>query len=272
VVSPGSVPAAWLAALPERVQEIVEAWCLQLGEPFRPGGQCAWVAPARTETGDDVVLKVGWRHFEAEHEAEGLRRWDGDGAVRCLASRVTGDTAVLLLERCTPGIALGSAMPELDQDMIIAALLRRMWEHRPPPGHPFRPLQQMCDHWADTTVGSSDPALVREGITLLREMPRTAQCSVLLCTDLHAGNVLSSAREPWLAIDPKPFVGDPAYDVVQHMLNCDRLAEDPAGMADRMAALTGVDPARVRLWLFARCAQDSVRDPTLLEPARQLAP
>ena len=31
----------------------------------------------------------------------------------------------------------------------------------------------------------------------------------------------------WLAIDPKPHVGDPAYDPVQHMLNCDqRLATD----------------------------------------------
>jgi hypothetical protein len=69
------------------------------------------------------------------------------------------------------------------------------------------------------------------------------------CTDLHAGNVLAAEREAWLAIDPKPFIGDPAFDPVQHMLNCDeRLATDPAGLARRMAALLDLDPDRVRLW------------------------
>ena len=42
---------------------------------------------------------------------------------------------------------------------------------------------------------------------------------MLLHTDLHAGNVLAAEREPWLAIDPKPYVGDPAYDVTQHIFN-----------------------------------------------------
>jgi streptomycin 6-kinase len=95
----------------------------------------------------------------------------------------------------------------------------------------------------------------------------------LLCTDLHAGNVLAADREPWLVIDPKPFIGDPAYDAVQHMLNCDeRLATNPAGLSRRMAELLGVDPERVRLWLFARCVQESLHDVTMRDPARRLAP
>lgn len=73
-------------------------------------------------------------------------------------------------------------------------------------------------------------------------------------------------------IDPKPFVGDPAYDAVQHMRNCDaRLATDPAGLAQRMAGLLDVDPERVRRWRFARCAQESLHDLTMREPARRLA-
>ena len=74
-------------------------------------------------------------------------------------------------------------------------------------------------------------------------------------------------------IDPKPYVGDPAYDVAQHMLNCDeRLATDPAGMCARMADLLELDRDRVRLWLFARCAQESVDSPTLGAVARRLSP
>jgi streptomycin 6-kinase len=40
------------------------------------------------------------------------------------------------------------------------------------------------------------------------ELSRPALDDVLLATDLHAGNVLRAQRQPWLVIDPKPFVGD----------------------------------------------------------------
>jgi streptomycin 6-kinase len=110
-------------------------------------------------------------------------------------------------------------------------------------------------------------------MAMLRELPRSADRSVVLCTDLHAGNVLSSQREPWLAIDPKPFIGDPAFDPVQHMLNCDeRLYTDPAGLSRRMAGLLELEIERVERWLFARCAQESLYDLTMREPARRLAP
>jgi streptomycin 6-kinase len=57
------------------------------------------------------------------------------------------------------------------------------------------------------------------------------------------------------------------------MLNCeDRLIADPAGLAQRMAALLDLDPERVRLWLFARCAQESLYDLSMRELARRLAP
>lgn len=269
----------WLAALPEVVAELASGWELELGEPYLPGGQCAWVAAARNRAGDELVLKAGWRHPEAEHEAEALRLWDGDGAVRCDAARSLGDTTALLLERCVPGTQLERCLPEPEQDVVLAGLVCRLWERAPPAGHPFDSLQQMCDRWADSferdyEIDSRDldGGLAREGIAVLRELPRTAVREVLLCTDLHAGNVLAAQREPWLVIDPKPFVGDPAYDAVQHMLNCDaRLATDPAGLSRRMAELLTVDPGRVRLWLFARCAQESLHDPTLREPARRLA-
>lgn len=58
--------------------------------------------------------------------------------------------------------------------------------------------------------------------------PAETPTQVLLCTDLHAGNVLAAEREPWLIIDPKPHVGDPTFDTLQHLLNCDeRLRNDP---------------------------------------------
>jgi streptomycin 6-kinase len=86
----------WLATLPRVAEEIAAGWELELGDPYLPGGQTAWVAPARNRAGEGLVLKVGWRHREAEHEADGLRHWDGHGAVRCFAARRLDDTTALL--------------------------------------------------------------------------------------------------------------------------------------------------------------------------------
>ena len=58
-----------------------------------------------------------------------------------------------------------------------------------------------------------------------------------------------------LHIDPKPFIGDRAYDATQHLLNCQaRLRRDPHGTIERFADLLEVSDERVRLWLFARAA------------------
>jgi streptomycin 6-kinase len=266
----------WIDRLPGIVAGLAERWQLQPGEPFQPGGETAWVAPARGPAGEDLVLKVGWAHPEAEHEADGLRAWTGEGAVVLHADDREGDTAALLLERCRPGTELGQAVPEEAQDEVVAGLLRRLWR-TPGRGHPFRPLREMCDAWADQREDRPgtrlDPGLAREGLALFRSLPADADRAVLLVTDLHAGNVLAAEREPWLVIDPKPYVGDPAYDPLQHLLNCpDRLSADPGALADRMADLCGVGRDRLRLWLFARCVVESPWWPGLAEVARRLAP
>jgi streptomycin 6-kinase len=136
----------WLRNLPEVVAVVERIWSVHVGEPFQPGGQTAWVAPA-SGTDHDLVVKIAWRHPEAAHEADGLRIWDGNGAVRLHAvEEIDGSTLALLLERCRPGTTL-ETLPEPEQDLIIAGLLHRLWR-QPPADGPFRPLQSMCDLWA----------------------------------------------------------------------------------------------------------------------------
>jgi len=273
----------WLGLLPQIVADLASRWSLEVGEPFRPGGQCSWTAPASDRSGAALVLKVafGFPGGEERDEAAGLRAWEGNGAVRLQAACDIDSAYALLVERCLPGTPLGQMLPEPDQDVVVAGLLRRLWAH-PYQAYPFRPLAEMCQAWADEFEAEYaaappsdriDPGLAREGIALFRELPGTAASQALLCTDLHADNILAARRAPWLVIDPKPYVGDPAYDVLQHMLCCeDRLAADPAGLAGRMARLAGLDPGRVRLWLFARSVQESVGSPMLRQVAQQLAP
>ncbi len=62
-------------------------------------------------------------------------------------------------------------------------------------------------------------------------------------------------------IDPKPFVGDRAYDATQHLLNCrSRLRSDPGDTIRRVSALLEVDPDRVGRWTFARLAAEPRED------------
>ena len=245
---------AWLERLPYAIHELQERWSLSLGAPFDGDDvSCSWVAPVLCADGTHAVLKLGMPHMEAAHEIEGLRFWDGVPTVRLIEADL--DLNAMLLEQCLPGTALRER-PQQEQDVIVAGLLGRLWR-KPAAPHPFRPLSAMIAHWAGETIASEhlwpDAGLVREGLRLLEELSRPSPDDVLLATDLHAGNVLRAQREPWLVIDPKPFVGDPAYDATQHLLNCSgRMSEDPLGTIARYADLLGVDRDRVRRWLFAR--------------------
>ena len=73
--------------------------------------------------------------------------------------------------------------------------------------------------------------------------------------DLHGGNVLRAEREPFLAIDPKPLVGERAFDVAS--LLRDRrgeLARDPSPARrvrrrlDQLSADLDLDRERMRRW------------------------
>jgi streptomycin 6-kinase len=255
VESCGSVPkqVAWLDRLPSLVCELKRRWSLSVGEPFQ--ASAAWVAPVVREDGTQAVIKINMPHFEAEHEIEGLRFWAADPTIRLLEA--DDDMGAMLVERCVPGTSLRS-LSEPEQDRIIAGLLRRLWRI-PSPEHVFRPLSMMVACWCEETRADAarwpDPALVEEGLQVFEELAAVGPHRLLLATDLHAGNVLRAEREPWLVIDPKPFVGDPAYDATQHLLNCKaRLQADPRGTVTRFADLLDVDAERIGLWLFARVA------------------
>jgi streptomycin 6-kinase len=157
-------------------------------------------------------------------------------------------------------------------------VLKVAWRH-PEAAHETAGLRAWAGHGAVRLHAARD---FDDAIALLIERcepglplsgrPETEQDTVITGL-LRAGNVLSAAREPWLVIDPKPYIGDPAYDLLQHMLNCgERLASDPRGLALRMAGLLDLDPGRVLLWLFARCVQESPDWPALAEVARRIAP
>ena len=263
----------WLSTLPIIIPELAERWSITLGEPFNTEASCSWVAPCTCSDGGEAIFKMGWLHMEAEDEIAGLRFWNGDPTAYLLEADEAHNA--MLLERCLPGVPLRE-LPLTEQDGVLAKLMHSLWRV-PAEAHRFRPLAEMLSYWTEAAVKRADqwldPAIARAGIQAFQHLIDSTTRHVLLATDLHAGNVLSAQRKPWLVIDPKPFVGDPAYDATQHLFNdWGPLAVDPVRRIDRFANLLEVDAERVRLWMFARAATNELDDPEkCLALAKKLA-
>lgn len=243
---------AWLDALPELIREVAADWSLTLGAPFLDT-HVSFTAPVRCADGTSAVLKVQYPHRECAHEAEALRRWDGDGAVRLL--RHDAQRHALLLERCVPGEHLATVDGVAALDVLIE-LVPRLWV---PAGSPFDLLADEAALWAEhlgdaaRTVGLA-PDLVDIAIGWLRELGPTQSESVLLHQDLHGDNVLAATREPWLVIDPKPLVGERAFSVapIVRSIELGRAHADVLYRLDRLCADLDLDRDRARGWTIAQ--------------------
>lgn len=74
--------------------------------------------------------------------------------------------------------------------------------------------------------------------------------------DLHARNILRAGREPWPAVDPKGYAGDPAYtggtlltSRARTLLEADDLGKAVQRVLDVFAESAGPDRERVRRWV-----------------------
>jgi streptomycin 6-kinase len=192
-------------------------------------------------------------------EAVALQAYNGEGAVRVL--EVAGEEHAHLLERCIPGHDLWSMEPS-DRQRTAAAVLKRVW--RPPPdGASYDTVTEEMSSWRDELPDLARPhypeSWLAEGLALLDDLVNSQPQQLLLHGDFHPANVLAARREPWLAIDPKPLVGDPAYDLALWLANhsdeFEAAADPPAMLIDHIRALSDtldLDRRRVIGWLYVR--------------------
>jgi streptomycin 6-kinase len=245
---------AWLARVPRIVRECADRWRLSVGEPFAYAIS-SLVLRATREDGTPAALKIAWPHREATHEAAALAAWDGDGAIRLLEH--DPESSAMLLERALPGTPL-KAVPEDDALDAMRDLLPRLWK---PAGPPFTTLADEAAWWREylPRVWERVPEpferrLLDAAVEVLVDLPPTQDRHVLLHQDLHADNVLRSRRQPWLAIDPKPLLGEREFGIAA-IVRGDELGRGEERVRHRLDRLTselGLDRERARLWAFAQ--------------------
>jgi streptomycin 6-kinase len=248
--------ADWLARLPALVDDIVAEWGLTLGQRYPMTFH--WVASVTTAAGAPAVLKLGVPDGHLHAEAEALRIFDGDGAVRLLAE--DRDRGALLEERAAPGTTLSRLVPADDEtatDVLLAAG-RRL--HRvPPPDCALPHLRAYRDGFR--SPGTVDPKLVDRAAELFDDLCASSPGDVVLHGDLHHDNVLRDDADGWTAIDPHGLVGDPGFEIGALLYNPDPADRDPALLRlvpARLDRLGGSD--RTVAWGFVMAVLSCVWD------------
>jgi streptomycin 6-kinase len=221
----GARGEAWLASLPARVAACEVRWGIAVEGPFADLTH-NWVASAIARDGAGVVLKLGLPTAELDAEIRALRAWDGHGAARLIEG--DGVEGALLTERLSPGRRLADFGLQRDDAAtdIAAELMRQL--HATPPVSGLSTL----DEWTSGITRASNvgfaPSLIDLAVRLRGDLLASAPEPVLLHGDLHHFNILSADRQPWLAIDPKGVVGDPAYEPAPFLYNpIDRILSAP---------------------------------------------
>ena len=211
-------------------------WGVALGEPFALA-QYSYVVAA----GDSAVLKVTPpEDDESDEEAEALQLWAGNGAVRLL--RRDRSRRALLIERAGDDI---SNLAEEEATRIAVATGLRLWR---PAAEPFRWIGDHVPTWLDSAGAHELAPLARELYASLDVSRET-----LVHGDFHHHNILRSARGP-LAIDPKPMLGEPEYDVPSYLWNplSYRMRRDVTERRLAAFAAAGLDEERMRKWTVIR--------------------
>ncbi|MGW1073971.1 aminoglycoside phosphotransferase family protein [Streptomyces sp. NPDC002537] len=261
------VARQWLAALPATAQEYLRRWELTLERVQAPGGRTSMVLLVRQSDGTPAALKLCPPDGTAALEHAALEKWDGRCAVRVL--RVDPEGGALLLERLRGDISLRS-LPEPKAQLEAAAVLQRLWV---PAGdtHPFTSVTARTAALAETLRGHREQpwaadarAVLDEALELRDGLAADVEAeSVLLHGEFHQGTVLAGDRSPWLAVGPRPLVGERAYDLA--WLVRDRadtlLAAPGAGAAARrrvskLSDSLDVGPERVRGWTVFRAVTE----------------
>lgn len=251
----------WLARLPRLVEECAELWGLEL-EPAFEHAHVSFVAPVRSTDDGQAVLKINFPEVESEREANALELWGGRGAVRLLAH--DPERRALLLERCIPGSPLWSIEDDVEAMRIAAGVLTLLWRE-PPPDSAFRRLEDEALRWADELpdrwerMGRPFPRSILDyAVDFLREAGPDQGEQVVVHQDFHGGNVLRAKRASWLAIDPKPLVGEREFDTASLLRDRRRelaVEAHPERILrrrlDYLASELGLDPERMRGWSIA---------------------
>lgn len=250
---------AWFAELPEMVELYCLRWHLELDKAL--AGNTSRVFIGRQHGNRGVVLKLTPDLAIANEEATALRAWTATPhAVDLLDADL--EAGALLLENIEPGTK-ASDQPELPPASEFAALLAGLRETAAYDGGQLPTLAQGMSMFSRIGGLLSDPRvsplvtpqILADGHQKARKLASDGPAG-LIHGDLHLSNILRAGQTRGLvAIDPRPGVGDPAFDAVDWTLDPAASIDEVRERIDQLYKLVpDLDSDRLWRWCQATAA------------------
>jgi streptomycin 6-kinase len=253
----GPEVAEWCAGLPALANDLASRWGLRLGQAWPRGGTSV-VLPCESDDGEQLVLKLTPELKIAVDEATALDAWMACRHVVTVHDADL-DHGALLLERVLPGTRLADEPGQWTLKDVVP-VLSGLWQQPSlvGAGSGLPELRERAEFVFEMTRRRLDlnpavaarvpPDVVEASQNLARTLAGEGPVR-LLHGDLHPGNVLRGGDGRGLvAIDPRPCLGDPAFDAVDWVLagGGERAVQERidwlAGRVD------GLDPDRAWAW------------------------
>lgn len=262
----------WIAALPDLAASCFDRWQLR-PDGIPRYGSVALVLPVIRTDGTPGALKLQPIDDQTTYEPIALHAWDGDGAVRLLEH--DPDSGSMLLERLDADHTLWTVRSDLAAIQVISELLVRLGSVPAPEG--LRRLDEVAaamldrvPHAVNLLADPSERQLFEACAGAVRQVCGESG-DRLLHWDLHYSNVLAPPaghqREPWLAIDPKPMIGDQGFELLPALWSRwnDVVATGDVPRAvwrrfDLMTSVVGLDRQRAAGWTLGRILQEALSD------------
>jgi streptomycin 6-kinase len=257
----GPEVAEWCAGLPALAADLAGRWGLRLGQAWPTGGTSV-VLRCESDDGELLVLKLTPDPKIAADEATALDAWMACRHVVALHD-VDLDRGALLLERVLPGTRLWDEPDRWPLEEVVP-VLSDLWRQSswPGAGSGLPELRERAEFVFELTrrrlgsrpaVARRVPSALVEGSWNLARALADEGPVRLLHGDLHPGNVLRAGDGRGLvAIDPRPCMGDPAFDSVDWVLAGGGGEQAVQQRIDWLAGrVDGLDPDRAWRWCQA---------------------
>lgn len=249
----------WFENLPRIVAEIEANWSVEIKQPYR-NLSYHYVAPCDCRDGGEAVVKIGFPGEEKNirRELETLKFTDGRGLVKLL--NFDEERFAFLLEKLTPGENLKTLCGEDDEKAVRIGIetMLKFWRE-PPAMHDFPTLDVWFNGLNQAEEIGFAPAEVAKARRYFAELNSNAKPQMLLHGDFHHENILSSEREPFLAIDPKGIVGDIGYDTTVFLINHANWLKDNRNLTEKLnraiclfSEAFNIKPGDLRKWVYAQ--------------------
>ena len=254
----------WLDRLGRLIDGLERVWGVTVGATL-PGGSEAYVAAARTDAGDDAVVKIEMPPYESfAGEVRTLAAANGRGYARLLEH--DEERHAMLQERLGPSLGeSGLSVPV--QMEILCATLRRAWETSPPAGlqtgaEKARWLSEFIAATWEETNRPCSRRVIEQALTFaeVREAAFDPDIAVLVHGDAHSDNALRDpehAAARFKLVDPDGLLAEPACDLAVPMKEWSRellIGGDAARLGrercSHLSRLTGVGARGIWEWGF----------------------